>query len=293
MRETAVPLMTTAEVAVYLRLKERTVYEMVARRQIPCSRATGKLLFSRPLIDAWIEGHTEMPHGEPSSPPPIYAGSSEPLLEWALRQSGSGIAVLVGGSRLGLEAIARGEAVLAGVHILDAASGSYNRAAICALVPRPDVVAVHWARRSQGLMVAPGNPHRIASLGDAVRRGLRIACRREGSGSRLLLDTLLAGEDLTVGTVARERIADSQGDLASMIALGDADCGVGIAAAAAGLDFLPLVWEEFDLVMRRRDYFEAPVQALFAFARSEALVRRAAHLGGYDLGELGTVRHNA
>src|SRR5690554_2636527 len=108
MRDNAVPLMTTGEVAAYLRLQERTVYEMASRHQIPCSRATGKLLFSRKLIDAWIEAHTEMPAGVVVTVPPIYAGSSEPLLEWALRQSGAGLATLIGGSRSGLEAIARG-----------------------------------------------------------------------------------------------------------------------------------------------------------------------------------------
>jgi putative molybdopterin biosynthesis protein len=86
-------LMTTAEVATYLRLKERTVYEMASKRQIPCTRATGKLLFSRKLIERWVEGRTELPLGYDAAPPPIYAGSSDPLLEWALRESGSGLAL--------------------------------------------------------------------------------------------------------------------------------------------------------------------------------------------------------
>ncbi|HPG23393.1 MAG TPA: helix-turn-helix domain-containing protein, partial [Amaricoccus sp.] len=124
--KTASALLTTGEVAAYLRMKERTVYDMVARQQIPCSRATGKLLFSRPLIDAWVEAHTEMPAGRNAVVPMIYAGSSDPLLEWALRQSGCGLAVLATGSRRGLEAMARGEAMLAGVHLLDPGTGEYN-----------------------------------------------------------------------------------------------------------------------------------------------------------------------
>jgi putative molybdopterin biosynthesis protein len=89
------------------------------------------------------------------------------------------------------------------------------------------------------------------------------------------------------------RPAESEDDLASMIAMDEADCGLGIRAAAAGLDFVPLHWEEFDLVMRRRDYFEPPVQALLAFARTETFARRASFLGGYDLTGLGEVRYNA
>ena len=291
----AYTLMTTAEVADYLRLKERTVYEMASRRQIPCSRATGKLLFSRLLIDAWLEAGTEMPHGVDLRPPPIYAGSSEPLLEWALRQSGAGLAVLVGGSRRGLEAVARGEALVAGTHLLDPVTGIYNLPQIGALVPRADIVAVHWADRVQGLIVAAGNPLEIDGLADVARRGLRLARRGEGSGSQVLLEFLLAREGLAPGQVATaERVAETQADLATMIATGEADCGVGIVAAAAGLGFLPL-WrgECFDLVMRRRDYFEPALQALLAFTRGESFVRRAEYLGGYDISRLGEVRLNA
>jgi putative molybdopterin biosynthesis protein len=287
-------LMTTTELADYLRLKERTVYDLVARQAIPCSRATGKLLFSRPLIDAWVEAHTDMPKGEAPATPRIYAGSSEPLLEWALRQAGTGLAVLVGGSRLGLEALARGEASLAGIHMLDPETGAYNLPAIRALVPRADIVAIHWARRRQGLLVAAGNPHGIAGLTDVVERGLRLARRRDGAGSQLLLDALLARAHVgpEALTTAR-RVAESEDDLASMIAMDEADCGLGVAAAAKGLDFVPIAWEEFDLVLRRRDYFEPAVQALLAFARSEPFARRAAFLGGYDLEALGQVRYNA
>jgi putative molybdopterin biosynthesis protein len=292
--ENAVSLMTTSELADYLRLKERTVYDLVARQAIPCSRATGKLLFSRPLIDAWVEAHTEMPKGEAPVTPRVYAGSSEPLLEWALRQAGSGLAVLVGGSRIGLEAIARNEAVLAGIHMLDAGTGAYNLPAIRALVPGADIVAIRWARRAQGLLVAPGNPHGVRGLPDVVAGRLRLARRRDGAGSQLLLEALLRRHDLAPDALpASPRPAESEDDLASMIAMDEADCGLGIRAAAAGLDFIPLHWEEFDLVMRRRDYFEPPVQALLAFARTETFARRASFLGGYDLTGLGEVRYNA
>lgn len=292
--DSAVTLMTTVEVADYLRLRERTVYDMVSRQQIPCSRATGKLLFSRPLIDAWVEAHTEMPQGHPPTAPLVYAGSSEPLLEWALRQSGSGLAVLVNGSRQGLETVARGAAVLAGAHLLDPETGRYNLAQIRATVPRSDIVAIHWARRTQGLFLAQGNPLGVAGLADVAERGLRLARRGSGSGSQVLLEVLLDRAGLTPAAVCwAERLAETQGDLASMIATDEADCGLGIAAAAGGLDFLPL-WpaEEFDLVLRRRDYFEPPVQALLAFAGSEAFARRAAYLGGYDTADLGQVRFN-
>jgi len=117
------PMLTTAEVAAYLRVKERTIYDMVARQAIPFSRATGKLLFPIRLVDAWLEAQTELPAAGVAPAPPIYAGSNDPLLEWALRQSGSGLAVLARGSVQGLDDLASGRAVLAGLHLLDPESG--------------------------------------------------------------------------------------------------------------------------------------------------------------------------
>lgn len=113
------------------------------------------------------------------------------------------------------------------------------------------------------------------------------ASGRAGSARILLARAGLGLDDLA----SPERVAETQADLAAMIAIGEADCGLGIAAAAAGLGFLPL-WtgESFDLVVRRRDYFEPPVQALMGFARSETFARQAAFLGGYDIASPGWER---
>ena len=290
----ASPLMTTAEVADYLRVRERTIYEMVARQTIPFSRVTGKLLFPRRLIDAWLEAQTELPGPGIAPAPPIYAGSSDPLLEWALRQSGSGLAVLARGSVQGLEDLAAGRAVLAGFHLRDPETGEWNRAAARAHLPGASHVLIHWARRTQGLITAPGNPLGISGLRDAVERGLRFALRAEAAGSTRLLEGLLAREGLALGDLATTpRAAETHADLATLIETGEADLGLGLRAVAGNLGFLPLVGDEcFDLAMTRRAYFEPPVQALLALARTDAFARRAAHLGGYDLADLGRVMWN-
>jgi excisionase family DNA binding protein len=291
---TASPLMTTGEVADYLRVKERTIYEMVARQTIPFSRATGKLLFPRRLVDAWLEAQTELPAAGVAPAPPIYAGSNDPLLEWALRQSGSGLAVLARGSVQGLEDLAAGRAVMAGFHLLDPETGQWNLAGARAHLPGTNHVLIHWARRTQGLITAAGNPLAIAGLKDAVDRGLRFALRAAGAGSTRLLEVLLAGEGLTMADLTTsDRPAETHADLATLIETGDADCGLGLQAAAGHLGFIPLVADErFDLAMTRRDYFEPPIQTLLAFARSDVFARRAAHLGGYDLTDLGKVLWN-
>jgi excisionase family DNA binding protein len=287
-------MMTTGEVADYLRVKERTIYEMVARQTIPFSRATGKLLFPRRLVDAWLEAQTELPASGIAPAPPIYAGSNDPLLEWALRQSASGLAVLARGSVQGLEDLAAGRAVLAGFHLLDPESGRWNLSAVQAHLPGTSHVLIHWARRTQGLITASDNPLGIAGLHDAAERGLRFATRTAGAGSQRLLDVLLAREGLTIADLATvDRPAETHADLAALIETDEADCGLGLQAAAGHLGFLPLVADEsFDLAMTRRDYFEAPVQTLLAFARSDTFARRAAHLGGYDVTDLGRVLWN-
>lgn len=288
------PLMTTGEVAAYLRVKERTIYEMVARQTIPFSRATGKLLFPRRLLEAWLEAQTELPAAGIGPAPPIYSGSNDPLLEWALRQSGSGLAVLTRGSAQGLDDLAAGSAVLAGCHLLDPGSGTWNLAAARARLPGAGFVLIHWARRTQGLITAAGNPLGVSSLADAAGRKLRFATRAAGAGSQRLLEVLLARQGLTQADLATiERPAETHADLAALIETGEADCGLGLRAAAGHLGFVPLISDEsFDLAMSRRDYFDPPVQALLSFARSEGLTRRAAHLGGYNLTELGRVRWN-
>jgi putative molybdopterin biosynthesis protein len=288
------PLMTTGEVADYLRVKERTIYEMVARQTIPFSRATGKLLFPRRLVDAWLEAQTELPAAGIVPPPPIYAGSNDPLLEWALRQSGSGLAVLARGSAQGLEDLAAGRAVLAGVHLLDPETGEWNRAAARSCLPGNSHVLIHWARRTQGLITAARNPLGISGLKDAASRGLRFATRAGGAGSTRLLEVLLAREGLSLADLTTlDRPVDTHADLAALIETGEADCGLGLRAVAGQLGFIPLVTDEsFDLAMSRRAYFEPPIQTLLAFARSDTFARRATHLGGYDLTDLGRVRWN-
>lgn len=292
--ETSASLMTTAEIAAYLRLRERTIYEMVARQTIPFTRATGKLLFPKRLIDAWLESQTELPDAGIAPAPPIYAGSNDPLLEWALRQSGSGLAVLARGSTQGLEELVAGRAVLAGLHLIDPETGRWNLAAARAHLPGSRHVMIHWARRTQGIFVASGNPLGVTGLGDAVKRGLRFAVRAEGAGSQRLLDVLLAREGLSrAALTTTERGAETHADLAALIETGEAQCGLGLQSAAGQLGFLPLITDEsFDLVMTRRAYFEPPVQRLLAFAKSDAFAKRATHIGGYDIAQLGDVIWN-
>jgi len=288
--------LTTSEVADYLRLKERKVYDLVASAGIPHARITGKLLFPQSLIDLWVDRHVVGPDGPLRAPPPIVAGSSDPLLEWALTEAGTGLARLPGGSEDGMTRIAEGAAVLAGLHLLDVASGDYNVPAVRRRLGLGDVVLVHWARRRQGLVVSRGNPFGVSGIADLCRPPLRIILRKEGAGSGLLLDHLLAAEGIARSDLcAAPDHAATEEEVGAAIIEGRADVGLAIEAVArrTGLDFLPLRQECYDLLLRRRDYFEAPLQRLFAFVRTEGFAARARTLGGYDVAEAGAIRYNA
>jgi putative molybdopterin biosynthesis protein len=293
-------LMTTKEVADYLRIKERKVYDLVRTGEIPCSRVTGKWLFPKALIDLWVARSTELPDGLPAAAavapaPLVVAGSHDPLLEWALRESGSDLALHPGGSLDGLRRLAAGEAMVAGTHAPDDDGGYHGQLAARALEGRP-IVILAWAWRRQGLVVAKGNPHDLKSVADLAHDDVRVALRQEEAGSQLLLLRMLDAAGLDRDALnAVDGPARSESDVARAILEGRADAGLAIEAAArgAGLDFVPLHRERYDLVVMRRDYFEPPVQALLAFAQSKAFKTRAKNLGGYEIGELGRIVYNA
>ena len=105
-------LLTTEEAANYLRLSERKLYELVANGAVPCTKVTGKWLFPKAALDRWLAaGYAGPPAFAHAPSPPIVGGSHDPLLEWALRESGSRLASLPEGSEAGLQRLARGEVI--------------------------------------------------------------------------------------------------------------------------------------------------------------------------------------
>ncbi len=291
-------LMNTREVAEYLRIKERKVYDLVRQQQIPCSRVGGKWLFPKALVDLWVMQHAQATGTvRPAAPrPPVVAGSHDPLLQWAVQESGSELAVMFDGSLNGLTRFTQGKAMLCGCHLLDPETGEYNLPIITRSFPLTDTVIIEWAWREQGLIVAPGNPLGIKQLSDLYRPSVRFVGRQEGAGSRILLEYLLqrAGLD-PKGVPYTAQPARDESDVAFAVRNSHADAGLGIAAVVRQfqLDFVPLHRERYDLVITRYDYFEPPFQRLLAFARSTHFAKRADEIGGYDLSAFGRVVLNS
>lgn len=288
-------MMNTAEIADYLRVSERTIYDLVKDKKIPCSRVTGKWLFPKKLIDRWVAQNTEYSPAKTRDVSPIVGGSHDPLLEWALRESRSGLALMSGGSLDGIRRVIEAEIVAAGTHLIDSASGEFNVPYLRQRHAHSHLVAIAWAKRQQGLIVRAGNEGKAASLAIVAKSSLRFVMRQPDAGAFHLLNHLLSTNELTVASLnAVGSAALTESDLAQRIRDGEADVGLGCASAAhaANLAFVPLIEERFDLLLRRRDFFEPPLQALFTFARSTTFAKRAESMRGYDVTETGAVIYN-
>jgi putative molybdopterin biosynthesis protein len=195
------------------------------------------------------------------------------------------------GSQGGLIALRRGEAHLAGSHLLNPQTGEYNISYIRQYMPGIPVKVVALVGRDQGLMVKRKNPKNIQSLEDLTRRDIQFVNRQRGAGTRVLLDY-----HLNLMTIKAERIAGySQEEythlgVAAAIASGRADCGLGIAAAAQALDleFIPLFQERYDLVIPKQFVKDDLLAPFFELLTNDRFREEVAQLPGYDVSVMGT-----
>jgi excisionase family DNA binding protein len=286
-------VLTLREAADFLRLSERSLYDLARGQRVPAAQIGGKWLFPRRQLERWLARQVEGPDGvHGPEAPAIIAGSHDPLLDWAVRQSACGLAMRAGGSLEGLAALAEGTAAIAAAHLLDPDSGAFNEPAAREAMPRRPLVGIVWAWREQGLILPADNPLRLSGVADLLRPGLRVAGRQNRAGSHLLLLHLLAEAGIRLEQVNfLPDAAMAEDEVAAAVAEGRAEAGFGIQAEASarGLAFVPLFRERFDLVMDRRDYFGPPMQTLLAFARQEAFAARAQRLGGYEVAATGSV----
>jgi putative molybdopterin biosynthesis protein len=214
------------------------------------------------------------------------AGSDDPGLDIVLRQTGADV-ITVGarGSFHGLTRIWRGTADAAAIHLRHR-SGGHNSPFARALLRARSPAIIHLWRREQGLLTPEGNPDHISDPGDL--KALRVARRQFGAGTRVLLDRLLTDAGIVPASVTGPEAA-SHLEVAMSVASGQADTGLGVRAAATALDlgFVPVVWEEFDIVLSG-DALPAAEPLICALRDPD--VQSSIHaLGGYDLSRAGSV----
>jgi putative molybdopterin biosynthesis protein len=189
------------------------------------------------------------------------------------------------GSLEGLVALRQGVAQLAGCHLLDAESGEYNLPYVRHFFPERLPMLITLAHREQGLLVRPGNPRQVHGLDDLAREDITLVNRNPGSGTRIWLDRQLA----RMG-VATERLRGytfevrTHTAVAEAIQSGQAEVGLGLEAAArrAGLDFIPLFQERYDLIMPQEQAQNHNLLPFLEAMQTKEYRRQVTSLGGYD-----------
>jgi putative molybdopterin biosynthesis protein len=196
------------------------------------------------------------------------------------------------GSMGGLMAVKRGVCHAAGIHLLDESDGSYNRSYIQKYLPDIPVRLIHLVMRDQGLIVQAGNPKKIRGIEDLTRDQVRFVNRQSGSGTRILLEYRLRQVGIEPGRIEGYETEEfTHMAVAAAVLSGAADAGLGIwaAAKALGLDFIPIVTEQFDLVIPSAFFNTPDVQTLMSVINGTAFKRRVEALGGYHTQRSGEV----
>ncbi len=288
-------LFSTKEVARFLNINEKMVYALVSEKGLPATKVTGKWLFPRHLVEQWIETHT-INYPENAGQLPIYqgllivAGSNDLLLDRTLslyNRLDSGHVAVFGnlGSMGGLQALRKNLCHMASSHLLQEDETEYNfDFAFKELDKMPAVV--NFCRREQGILVAKGNPKSISTVADLGRPGIKIVNRSLGTGTRLLLDRELKKAGLKgekIDGYANE--VQRHLDLGIEILSGRADGGPGIRAVAGllNLDFLPLRWERFDLMISKERFFDENIQGFLGLLHEKTFKTLSDEICGYDL----------
>lgn len=285
--------LTTKELAELLRIKERKVYDLAASGAVPCTKAMGKLLFPRDAVNSWLAENGSGPMvNKGGSRPDVLLGSHDPLLDWALRESRSGIASYVDGSADGLRRFEDQEGLAVGLHLYDAAVNDWNRQVIEERFASMPVVLIEWAKRQRGLII--GKASTSATFDITGLRGKRFTPRQEGSGTEALFRHLLTKANIEPSDLKLTTPARTEHDAALMVLEDRADATFGLAALAAQyrLSFVPVIEERFDLLVDRRAWFEPAFQRFLDFCNSDNLKARAKGLKGYDVAGFGNVHFN-
>lgn len=247
----------------------------------------------RQALDRWRVVVQQSVH--PGGQDLCFSGSHDMAMAWIashFAEIAAGYNLQLGftGSLGGLIALAEGKADLAGCHLWDEESDTYNAPFVRRLLPGRRVALLTLAHRRVGFIVAPGNPALIQSLSDLLSPGLRFVNRQSGSGTRVWLDAALQRYRISPQSIRGyndEKMTHSEVALA--VAEGRADAGLGLEAAAHpyGLDFVPLIRERYDLVIPEETFDLPPVKALSGWLSSEAARQVVSGLAGYDPSETG------
>ncbi len=290
--------LTTKEVANLLDVNEKIVYQLINEKGLPATKVTGKWLFSRQLVERWLEKHIINHPGSGGGFERnvlIIIGSNDLLLEKALslfnRNCGEFVVVFGSvGSFLGIKALKEGKCDVATAHLLESHEEDYNFSYLRELLGEPIPAVVNFCFRKQGVLVAPGNPKHIKSIADLVRDDVLFVNRARGTGTRLLLE-----HEMQKLGISPEKIKGYENEMGTHLEVGieilagRADAGLGIEAVAQilGLDFIPIKKERYDLLIPKEMFFQKKVQQFLSFLQQDVFKQLGNQLAGYDISQSG------
>ncbi len=296
-------MMTAKEVASYLNLNTKKVYQLVNDGLIPAARVGGKLIFPRTLLEEWLYDSARKNLKKESDTHDkilVAIGSNDLVWELISRELIRTPYHLITpyanvGSIEGLMALSQRLAHLAGIHLLDPISNEYNLSYLSRYLSGFSLTVINLFYRTQGIMTRKGNPKKIRDLSDFSRSDVTIVNRQDGSGTRILLDSMLADKGISQSSIkGYDSTVTTHMELASAIAKGRADAGIGIQAAAQAvdLDFIPIKDERYDIVLLNEYLSLRPVQALLDIIRSERFRVLLKDMDGYDFRDTGKMLFN-
>ncbi|GGD47195.1 substrate-binding domain-containing protein [Paenibacillus nasutitermitis] len=317
---------TTEEIAKLLRISKLTVYDLIKKGDLPAYRVGKQMRIdavdfeaykqhakdssqrssARPnggIPDAWggFRPEAGTVRDEAPGPQALVITGQDPCLDILATHLQS----LIGGIRTlrshagsldSLIAMYQGKSHIVSTHLLDGDTGTYNIPYIRKILVGFPIIVVHLLSRPAGLYVAKGNPKQLLNWTDLGQSGVTMVNRERGSGARVLLDEQLRIHGLRSTAVEgyRNEVSSHLG-VAGRISLGLADVGIGIekAASIVGIDFIPLIQEDYDLVLMNVPDNQEWIVPLMRLLGSDSFREELRSIGGYDLSRTGTILYQA
>ncbi|KXI22630.1 helix-turn-helix transcriptional regulator [Photobacterium sanguinicancri] len=289
--------MNAKQVAEYLDLNEKKVYALANEGLLPCTKITGKWLFPKAMLDKWL---LESCNNGVQNDRLLIAGSDDPLLQMIVGKMANqlGSTALVGytstGTRQGLAMLSKGHVDMCAIHWGNAEESGLRHPALLQQYPgHKNWVLIHAFERQQGLVV---NPEVAQQFGDRelkpqdlLASRWRWALRQEGAGSMRALEEWLHNHAFNLSMLTKVDTCNSERELASAIARGQADVGCASQSTAGefGLGFIPLCREAFELVIPKNIYFRTLQQQLLQQLEEMEIQVRGEQLGGYNFQRTG------
>lgn len=290
-------MLSTREVAKFLNINEKMVYSLIAEKGLPASKVTGKWLFPMHLVRQWIEIGTEN-YPQLAKLPPYHGlvlivGSNDLLLDkiistFNLKHENHMAMFGIAGSMGGLKALKQNLCHIAASHLI-ADNEEYNFPFLKDEMNQMPAV-VNFSLREQGIIVQKGNPKNIRSAKDLGKPGIRIVNRSLGTGTRQLFDKELKKSGIKSETInGYGNTLSRHMEVGLQVLTNKADAGPGIRSVASilDLDFIPICWERFDLIINKDRFFDQGIQLFLSLLKGKIIQASAEEFGGYDLSYTG------